>query len=48
MFEKAILKLRARDSLSAEEEAVLREAVLREEEVPSDSVIVRPGEDRAN
>jgi CRP-like cAMP-binding protein len=45
MIEKAILKLRARDVLSDEEEMVLRDAVQRAADVPSDKVVVRAGED---
>ncbi|MBV9884862.1 MAG: Crp/Fnr family transcriptional regulator [Sphingomonadaceae bacterium] len=45
MIEKAILKLKARDTLSAEEEDVLREAIQRSEDVPSDRILVRPGEE---
>jgi CRP-like cAMP-binding protein len=45
MIEKAILKLKARDAVSAKEERVLREAVVRTEEVPSDRNVVRAGEE---
>ena len=45
MIEKAILKLRARDAVSEAEEKVLRDAVLRAEEMPSDRVVVHTGEE---
>jgi len=45
MIEKAILKLKARDTLSAEEEAVLRDAVGRIVEIGSDKVVVHAGEE---
>ena len=45
MIEKAILKLKARDTLSEEEERVLREAIQRVADVPSDKVVVRAGEE---
>lgn len=45
MIEKAILKLRARDAVSDEEERVLRDAIARTEEVPSDKIVVRSGEE---
>ena len=45
MIEKAILKLRARDAVSDAEERVLRDAVLRAEDVPADRVVVRAGEE---
>ena len=45
MIEKAILKLKARDTVSAEEERVLREAIVRVEDVPSDRNVVRAGEE---
>jgi CRP-like cAMP-binding protein len=45
MIEKAILKLRARDAMSDEEERVLRDAVLRTEDVPADRIVVRAGEE---
>lgn len=45
MIEKAILKLKARDAMSEEEERVLRDAVLRVETVPSDKIVVRAGEE---
>src|SRR4051812_8809012 len=45
MIEKAILKLKARDAMSDEEERVLRDAVARTEEVAADRVVVRGGEE---
>lgn len=45
MIEKAILKLRARDVVSEEEEKVLRDAVGRVVEIPSDRIVVRAGEE---
>src|ERR1044072_8059709 len=45
MIEKAILKLKARDALSEEEEAVLRAAVGRTVEIGSDKVVVQAGEE---
>jgi CRP-like cAMP-binding protein len=45
MIEKAILKLKARDSVSGEEERVLRDSILRTTEVPADKVVVRAGEE---
>jgi len=45
MIEKAILKLRARDVVSAEEERILASAVARWEDVPSDRIVVRAGEE---
>jgi CRP-like cAMP-binding protein len=45
MIDKAILKLKARDAVSAEEERVLREAIVRVEDVPSDRNVVRAGEE---
>jgi CRP-like cAMP-binding protein len=45
MLEKALLKLRTRDTVSGEEESVLRDAVSRCEDVPSDRVVVRAGEE---
>lgn len=45
MIEKAILKLRARDVVSAEEERILAAAVARWEDVPSDRIVVRAGEE---
>jgi hypothetical protein len=45
MIEKAILKLKARDTVSAEEERVLRGAIARWEDVPADRIVVRPGEE---
>jgi len=45
MIDKAILKLKARDAVSADEERVLREAIIRVEDVPSDRNVVRAGEE---
>jgi CRP-like cAMP-binding protein len=45
MIEKAILKLKARDEVSDEEERVLRDAILRAENVSADKVVVRAGEE---
>jgi CRP-like cAMP-binding protein len=45
MIEKAVLKLKARDAVSDEEERVLRDAVARAEDVPSDRNVVRAGEE---
>src|SRR5437868_11921203 len=45
MIEKAILKLKARDAVSEEEERVLRDAILRVENVPADKTVVRAGEE---
>lgn len=45
MIEKAILKLKARDVVSAEEERVLAGAITRWEDIPSDKVVVRAGEE---
>jgi CRP-like cAMP-binding protein len=45
MIEKAILKLKVRDAMSAEEERVLSDAVSRTEQVPSDKIVVRAGEE---
>lgn len=45
MIEKAILKLKARDVMSEEEERVLRDSVLRVESIASDKVVVRAGEE---
>ena len=45
MIEKAILKLKIRDMLSAEEERVLRDTIARVEEVRSDQIVVRAGEE---
>jgi CRP-like cAMP-binding protein len=45
MIEKALLKLRARDTLSVEEEQVLRDSFARSEEVVSDRIVVRTGEE---
>ena len=45
MIEKAILKLKARDAMSAEEEKVLRDAVTRFENIASDKIVVRAGEE---
>ena len=45
MIDKAILKLRARDTVSDAEERVLRDAVLRAEDIPTDKVVVRAGEE---
>jgi CRP-like cAMP-binding protein len=45
MIDKAILKLEARDVVSAEEKEVLRDAAARWEDVPSDRVVVRAGEE---
>jgi CRP-like cAMP-binding protein len=45
MLEKALLKLRARDALGADEERVLRAAIARWEDVPSDRIVVRAGEE---
>ena len=43
MIEKALLKLKARDAMSGQEERVLRDAVARTEDVPSDKIVVRAG-----
>jgi len=45
MIEKAILKLKARDNVSAAEECVLRDAIARCEDVAADRVVVRAGEE---
>jgi CRP-like cAMP-binding protein len=45
MIDKAILKLKARDSVSDEEERVLGDAVLRIADVPADKIVVRAGEE---
>lgn len=45
MIEKLLLKLRARDDVSEEEERALRSAVASVEEVEADRTIVRGGED---
>jgi CRP-like cAMP-binding protein len=45
MIEKALLKLRARDAMSGDEERVLRESFARWQDVPSDRVVVRAGEE---
>lgn len=45
MIEKAILKLKARDTLSGAEEQVLRDAIARWEDVPADRIVVRAGEE---
>jgi CRP-like cAMP-binding protein len=45
MIEKAILKLKARDAMSAEEERVLRDTIARAEDVPADRIVVRAGEE---
>ena len=45
MIEKAILKLKARDTLSESEVEVLRETVLRTVDVPADKIVVRAGEE---
>jgi len=45
MIEKALLKLKARDAIGADEERVLRDAVARWEDVPSDRIVVRAGEE---
>src|SRR3982751_6676247 len=45
MIEKAILKLKARDAMSGEEERILADAVVRWEDVPSDRIVVRGGEE---
>jgi CRP-like cAMP-binding protein len=45
MIEKAILKLKVRDGVSAEEEHVLSAAVLRAADVPADRIVVRAGEE---
>jgi CRP-like cAMP-binding protein len=45
MIEKALLKLRARDAMSDEEERVLRDVVARTEDVPADRIVVRAGEE---
>jgi CRP-like cAMP-binding protein len=42
-FDRALEKLRIRDALSAEEETVLREAVVEVREVPAAKVVVRAG-----
>ncbi len=44
MIEQLIRKLAARDTVSAEEEAVLRTAVARVEEHPADADVIREGE----
>ncbi|HEY7809857.1 MAG TPA: Crp/Fnr family transcriptional regulator [Allosphingosinicella sp.] len=43
-FDRALAKLRLRDAISAEEEAVLREAVAEVRELPAGKVVVRAGE----
>jgi CRP-like cAMP-binding protein len=43
-FDRALAKLRLRDAISAEEEAVLREAVAEVRELPAGKVAVRAGE----
>lgn len=45
MIETHLLKLRARDDVSAEEEQVLRDAVAEVRDYPADRTIVRAGED---
>ena len=45
MIEKLLLKLRARDTVSAEEEAALRDAVGEVRNYPADSVIIREGDE---
>jgi CRP-like cAMP-binding protein len=45
MIDKAILKLKARDVVSAEEEEVLRGTVQRTADVPADRIVVRAGEE---
>jgi CRP-like cAMP-binding protein len=45
MIEKALLKLKARDTMTLEEERVLGDAVARTQEVASDKVVVRAGEE---
>ncbi|HEX8585973.1 MAG TPA: Crp/Fnr family transcriptional regulator [Allosphingosinicella sp.] len=42
-FERALTKLRIRDALSSEEEAVLRDAVVEVRELPASKVVVRAG-----
>jgi CRP-like cAMP-binding protein len=42
-FERALTKLRIRDALSGEEEAVLRDAVVEVRELPASKVVVRAG-----
>jgi CRP-like cAMP-binding protein len=44
MIEKLVLKLRARDALSMEEEAVLRDAIVEVDEVPPRKTVIRRGE----
>ncbi|HEV7661253.1 MAG TPA: Crp/Fnr family transcriptional regulator [Allosphingosinicella sp.] len=44
MIEKLLMKLALRDEISAEEEAALRDAVGTPREVPSDSTIIRAGQ----
>jgi CRP-like cAMP-binding protein len=48
MIEKAILKLKARDNVSDEEERVLRDAIARWDDVPADRIVVRAGEELTN
>lgn len=45
VIEKGLLKLKARDAMSAEEERVLRDAIARTQDVPRDKVVVRAGEE---
>ncbi|HEY0148088.1 MAG TPA: Crp/Fnr family transcriptional regulator [Allosphingosinicella sp.] len=43
-FDRAVEKLRIRDAIGAEEEAVLRDAVVEVRELPAGKVVVRAGE----
>ena len=45
MIEKHLMKLRARDEISAEEEAAIRSAVSETRDYPADRTIIRRGED---
>ncbi|QPQ55091.1 Crp/Fnr family transcriptional regulator [Allosphingosinicella flava] len=47
MIEKLLLKLRARDTISAEEERALEDAVSEVREIPDNKTIVSPGEELA-
>lgn len=45
MIEKALLKLKARDAMTGEEERVLADAVARTDQVAADRIVVRAGEE---